>query len=93
MSQYAASMLVFSYILQFYMFLTIGALGFGALQAFSDVLNVYASVGGSSDCKLVVFLYVYVGGSDELQPGGPFLHLPPRWILPADCRRPPLSLS
>lgn len=60
---------------------------------FPDVFNVYVSVGGSSDCKLVVSLYLYVGGSTELQPRGPFLHLPPRWILPADCRRPPLSLS
>lgn len=75
------------------MFMTIWALGFGMLWAFYYVLNLYVSVGGSSDCKLVVFLYLYVGGSDELQPGGSFLQLPPRWILPADCRRPPLSLS
>lgn len=84
-----------SYIRQFYMSIcmTIRALGFSTFWAFYYVLNLYVSVGGSSVCKLVVFLYVYVGGSDELQPGGPFLHLPPRWLLPADCRRPPLSLS
>lgn len=58
-----------------------------------DVLNLYASVGGSSDCKLLVFLYLYVGGSNELQPRGTFLHLPLRWILQADCWCPPLSLS
>lgn len=50
-------------------------------------------VGGSSDCKLVVFVFMHVGGTDELQPGGPFLRLSCRWILPTDCRRPPLSLS
>lgn len=43
--------------------------------------------------KLLVFLYLYVGDSHELKPRGPFLHLPPRWILPANCRRPQLSLS
>lgn len=48
--------------------------------------------GGSSDCKPAVFLCMYVGGRDELQPGGLLLHLPSRWILQTDCRRPPLSL-
>lgn len=57
------------------------------------VLNLYVAVGDNGECKLLVFLYLYVGGSNELQPRGPFLHLLSRWILPADCRRPPLSLS
>lgn len=58
-----------------------------------DPFYLYIAVGESFEFKLLVFLYLYVGGSNELSPRGPFLHLPPRWILPADCRRPQLSLS
>lgn len=66
---------------------------FGIFLKFYDTLNLYVAVRENYECKLLVFLYLYVGGSNELPPRGSFLQLPPRWILPADCRRPPLSLS
>lgn len=58
-----------------------------------DALNFYVAVGENYERKLLVFLCLYVGGWNELQPRGPLLRLPSGRILPADCRRPPLSLS
>lgn len=51
----------FSYTLQFSLCVTIRAPGFAMLLAFYYVFKLYASVGGSSDCK-IVFLFLYVGG-------------------------------